>query len=764
MKIDEAYKRIDRYLAKVSGQPFIVDVPNRDELSSLTAHYNVGENNFIKASDFAAKDEFPRFDALYDKLSSEDKTLFVTGLSSFLRLSGRQELRNSLDSILNMTVAGRVVVITYQCDEILAELKDARLRPRICVIDGADDELPELVFMSGELAAKQNANLINGINELADAVEWQKDEKLCVKTTKNQASFPRSLYKISVLDNAFDILQNKDRRAELKKDFGTDDEWNFALEKFERHNSWGELIDLEFGRKNSLELVIPSLKGFDEPKKWLYFIALKLYGSKNDSYLDKAAKNATSKDDLIRQLFRCILESSPDDRDFEKLYLSRKKLISQFGDHLDETVDFCKLVLQKDRNAIFYLTDNTKREKEEIFALLAKYEYPADELFKILRLVYPDLLDYLSPFGFGDTLLDSYFQSYKYQKLENRILPEFEKLVEEQAEKRDFNLILEPRSSKLESIDRNGAQLYFVDALGVEYLSYIMAVCEKLKLTARVSVCCSELPSITSRNTDFIKLFENSEYPVVNIKELDEIKHHGIDNYDYQRTKLPIHLSGELDVISGVLERIRTSLVNGSIKKAIIVSDHGASRLAVISETENIWEMSTKGEHSGRCCPKSELDSKPSCAVDAGDFWALANYDRFRGGRKADVEVHGGATLEEVAVPIIELTYRSGKIEVCLLSPDSQTASGKPPVIEVSYRKKAALRIFSTEPLEEVRLCVNGKFYGAESVDDSFWSVMLPDIKKAGTYHADVYESQNLIAKGLEFIVKKEGSSEKELL
>ena len=41
--------------------------------------------------------------------------------------------------------------------------------------------------------------------------------------------------------------------------------------------------------------------------------------------------------------------------------------------------------------------------------------------------------------------------------------------------------------------------------------------------------------------------------------------------------------------------------------------------------------------------------------------------DRFKGGRKANVEVHGGASLEEVAVPIIEITRKQTNIEAFIL-------------------------------------------------------------------------------------------------
>ena len=75
-----------------------------------------------------------------------------------------------------------------------------------------------------------------------------------------------------------------------------------------------------------------------------------------------------------------------------------------------------------------------------------------------------------------------------------------------------------------------------------------------------------------------------------------------------------------------------------------------------------------QGEHSGRCCPKNEIDEKPDFAIEENDYWILANYDRFRGGRKSDVEVHGGASLEEVLIPIIEITPKKDNIEITLIT------------------------------------------------------------------------------------------------
>ena len=163
----------------------------------------------------------------------------------------------------------------------------------------------------------------------------------------------------------------------------------------------------------------------------------------------------------------------------------------------------------------------------------------------------------------------------------------------------------------IESLKRKDSQLYFMDAMGVEYLSYIIAVCRELNLVTSIKVCVAELPSITSRNKEFLDLFVDADHPTVSIKEIDDIKHHGKYDYDfYKNSKLPIHLIKELEVIRNALVKIQEDLSGGKIQRAFMIADHGASRLAVLHDTENIWEMSEKGQHSGRCCPKSDVDEK----------------------------------------------------------------------------------------------------------------------------------------------------------
>lgn len=766
MNLAECKKKIDRFLSKDNVQPLIVDVQNHKDWSDLMLHYNVGTNTVIKASDYCKKDEFPQIDRLFHDLETKSGTSFVTGLTSFLKLRGEQELRKVISEILSMTTAGHVVVVTYQCRRYM-DFKDSRLQPRIAVLDGEEQTIPEIYLSSPSLSLK-GVQTINGIDLFSTSVESTFVDKLLIFTSKEKADYPNALYRIIGLSKAYDALLQKDpKTSELNEAIGTDEQWKYALGLFEKKPDWTAVIDGEFGNHMTLEIHVQNYNRMAPNHLWLYFVGLKLFGAKNNWCLNYASARSSGLRELISNVYRGILNKNIKDADFWDCYESRKMLLNQIGNPSAELTAYCKVVVGKGKNAIYYLTDNTEQEKEAIFTFLDQYgtEYRRDELMGILKRVYPELFAYLQPYRFRNELLDNYFQDYKYQKVINKILPDFEAIVLEQAEKREYNLILEPRSSKIEKLSTKDSLLYFMDAMGVEYLGYIMSVCRELQLNAKITVCRCELPSITSRNKEFLELW--NEKQIVSIKDIDDIKHHGKFDYDYySNSKLPLHLMKEMETIHDTLEKIRNKLISGgTIKRAVMIADHGASRLAVLHDTENVWEMEEKGQHSGRCCPKSDVDVQPDYATDAGDFWALANYDRFRGGRKANVEVHGGATLEEICVPIIELTYSDGKIEVHLMPVDAEAVDFTGVLeIEVSFRKKAAIKIFMTAELSDVSITVDGKSYEAEPLGNGFYRVDMPDLKKPGTYSVDVYSGDNIVAEKLTLIVKREGQREKDLL
>lgn len=765
--VQQHYKTIDRYLARDEGLPLVVDVQNKKDLNELVEHYNVGETKFVRASDYCANDELPQFDKLLHDLTTWAAVTIVVEVTWFLKLKGEEELRHFLLTLLNLNISGHVIFVTYQCSQYL-KMRDPRLSRRILIVEGYGQVVPEVIFATPALKLPKESKKIKGIEKFAGIAEENDQQSVYMITNKQRDFFPRSLYKLTSLKDAYEAILVRDvKTGELKHELGTDAQWQYALQLFTQKQSWDEVIDDVFGDHQHLDFVFSNYVHYDADKQWLFFVALKLFGAKNNWCLETAARNASAVTDFANQIYRCLLEKSVQEKDFWDCYQNRKIVLQQLDNSGTELASYCKIVFSKGEEALCYLTDNSIKEKETIFAYLDRYGQSVEQkkLMQILQKVYPALYDYMLPYRFENELLDKYFQKYKYQKVINKVLPEFEKLVEEQATKRDYNLILQPRSSLIEGLNHDAAKLYFMDAMGVEYLSYILSLCKKLDIIANVKVCRAELPTITSKNKEFVSFFEEKGCPVVSDKELDEIKHQGKNDYDfYKNSKLPIHLISELTELEKVLYRIKEDLLSEKFARVFMIADHGASRLAVLHDTENIWEMEEKGKHSGRCCPKGDIDTQPPFATDADDFWALANYDRFKGGRKANVEVHGGATLEELCVPIIELTYLAEKPEIKLMPLEGNAYENDVPVIEVSFRKKAGLKIFITAALPGLKICVDENYYSCDIVDSNNYEVVMPDLKKQGTYYADIYSGDNLIAEHMPFIIRKEGQRERDLL
>lgn len=297
----------------------------------------------------------------------------------------------------------------------------------------------------------------------------------------------------------------------------------------------------------------------------------------------------------------------------------------------------------------------------------------------------------------------------------------------------------------MDGLDTNDTFLYWLDALGVEYLSLIEDLAQKCDLSIRVRIARAELPTITSINKGFFDSWQGSKKEKNN--ELDEIKHKDSGGYDFTKNTLPTHLAGELDIIVAMIEKAATELRSRSYKRFLIVSDHGASRLAVLHRKEEKYETDTSGEHSGRCCkiPDSNSYDLPFAAEKNG-YLILADYGRFKGSRAANVEVHGGASLEEVVVPIIELSLKDETITVTVVDE----------IVTADTRSGTEINLFINTSLQSVSVVLNGKTYQAEQTDGNHYTVKLPDVKRAGEYPADVYAGDNRIGA---ITIKAQGKS-----
>lgn len=756
MNLDSIKKRIGTYLTSDKRWPVIVDFSSRGDLENFIEHFAVGENKFLSAEKFCGEDGTFKPEEFINTIGNNDGNTFVVGITAFLKLHGENFTKNTLKSILSKSVNGHIVVVSYQCRGFL-KFTDPRFleRNQIYIGDGDLDVACDICFISPDLANAFPESYI-GFEKLGKAYEKQGQATIYIATDVSKSLFKKSLFNISQMSNSYDILCSKDSRTKtISNNFGTLAQWNNALRLMGNTGDWTSVVEAQFGSVYNLADSISQYNEFNDNKKWLYFIALSIFGVKKNAYLQRAVFNSAHYCEFHKSLFRTILTMEHTDAEFGKLYAERKDILKGFADSLEEVVDFCKVISVKEESAIYYLTDLTQPEKERIIEWLDAYGqgYSISELESILRNIYPDLADYLSSYRFKNELLDNYFEGYKYQKVINKIMPSFELVVDEQSKQLSFVDILPTRSSIVDKLDLSKAHAYFFDALGVEYLGYIQARCNKYGLSTNIVCGRCELPSLTCFNKEFVTTCQNKGCVVSNIKSLDEIKHHGEDSFSYEKVKTPVYLISELEKIDALLKQIRASIYSGHYDKAVIIADHGASRLAVLHENENMWRMATDGVHSGRCCPKNEIDSKPDFAIEADDFWVLANYDRFQGGRRANVEVHGGASLEEVTIPVIEITRKPTNIEAFI------TEASK--VIILGAKEIPIVQIFVGVNSSGVSIRIGDKYYDAKkAAEDYLYEIALPEYTRKGKYTFDILNGSDTLATNITFEIKKKGMAE----
>lgn len=700
VSVETALVKAHKYLVNDVATPYFIVVDDSAAYSEITA--GLGSLAQIRVSKYCANDDaHPDTGALYEALSNVVENTLILGFGESTSLSGNE---NTISMFKDLVISAKVI---FLCRGIRAAVKkicaeDPKFDGRKVCFLGQGSSTYEII----KFPASLRMVAINGYKDLLFRLENGVDGVLYVKTSLK-------LHNTWEINSAYEAILQREPTFGIPQSCLTDDLW-------------------------SEYLADRNMDGFSLTH-WRTFLKLKL-GYTDDVYLKYVIDTSVSYDVYKKQLVYALLDYEVEDGDFWKMYSSRKVLLKDVKDI--DIAEYTAETKVKDEKRMYYLTDNTSVERQAIIESLNGMSVIPDNVIKIYPALHEYLKDYIFTDGKGDLLTD-YFSDYKRLKLTNRITPEFHELVCNLAidGERPYNS-LRTRGEILDSLSKTNTALFWIDALGVEYLGYIQSRANSLGLKITVHVVRANLPTITSLNSDFYAAWEGEK---TQTKDLDKIKHEGEHDFNYQTVKVPVHLSEELSIIDDVLEWAKMKLTGKSSEKLLIVSDHGTSRLAVINEQENKWEMATKGQHSGRCCPCSDADVRSEYATKENGFWVLANYDRFKGGRKASVEVHGGATLEEVVIPIIEVELYDSKIDI----------RNTTLVTTASYRKNAEIILFSKSLLESVSIKVEGKHYPAEAIGSNKHKVVLSDVKRAGKYTADVFEGDNLIGQ-VEFEVQRE--------
>lgn len=743
------------------GYPIVVDVENYADYASLrTSLCADASKACIRVSDHTHGNGFPDILGVLEAADKADNSV-VWGISQSSMLKGEEALVSDLRRIIDRSVRGHVFVVLTNCSGLLDKYfaRDPRRDRRIVVVDGKRCDLPTIRFVrKGDDCDGAHVDGMKGLLKKLEDMSGEsmaRNPVISVVMPYDAELFGRSKYAIQDHGDVFVVLV--DKYVEIKrvadKSWASCEQWEWLRGQSKSHADFSSLVAQRWGSTRDLcQQIDDVFHNQSSNERWLLWLAMRVFGEGSGTYLGFSLDQTTSCEAWIRRVYHALADVARSDSRFESFFAQRLELLKLLPANSTEMQFYCQSVAERyGKDAVYYLSDSTDHERRQWMKTIDENDWTDAEIEKAIAHASRELSYYIEPFVFdshnshlkndnislaGD--LTYYFNRYKYLKIRNCIDDDFIEYVDKYAIERPYNK-LRCRSAVTRTIDKEGVQAYFIDALGAEHLGYIQAKCREYGMISDIQIVRCELPSITSINKEFKERFETRD-----VKELDDLKHHSTI-YLYERCQLPIHLFEELKVIDKELRNIRDLLRSHGAQKAVIFSDHGASRLAVIYKHENEKiELEEKGKHSGRCCRCEQNPNLDQAAYENG--WAvLANYERFKGGNKAQVEVHGGASLEEVVVPIVTLTLRPEKVEYRLADQIVKYSQGK-----------VTLALCCNMPMNAPRIQIEGVFYeGALDSDRRTARFDVDQHTKAQAYRATVWEGNTNTGQVFDFVVER---------
>jgi len=750
-------ERVKKYLNGSVTTPFFLVVGDASYTSVKTELFGIGLS-FLKVSDYCGDaDKRPNLDKLIGAFTSvnEDnnkqlKKIVVVGLGEYLALCGKEEARNWLSKLKDIHIGDSRVVLLLR--GVYSQVHSLQLSDsprfddrRVCFTEDTVSAITINIISNEGIPNKKGVKgLLQGLEEGETTID-----------VSTSITFDTPLAQVNHLNTAYECILYKYPTFPnyIRESLGTQEQWKELLAALSSENGSLEKIMAKYGSRpeDSLSKWING----NSYKHWLYFITLKIKVSNiNNAYLKYVVEITDTFTNLRNNILTAIVDISHSDKrfDYYSYYSVRKTLDKDFTmADIEMFIDENKRDLNE---SLYKLTNLTLRERQEFIALFEHLN--PQTLLSRAKETYPYLYHYLQRYTFtnadaNNALFTEYFHSYKWQKVKNKLEDDFHQQVKKLAVKPVHNR-LPSRDEIIKAVDKERTLLYWIDALGVEYLAFIQNLCKDMGLTIKIHTARANLPTITSANNDFFYNGYFKEPDCCKEDNLDEQKHKETSKYKYKTGEHP-HLAEELDTISNVLNEINSTLNKGVYTRVLIASDHGASRLAVICEQTEKYEVEeeNKGKHGGRCRKRSPdfhptADDMPyATESDDGQFIVLANYGRFKGSRMSCVEVHGGASLEEVLVPVIEVSLGYPVCPIELQNGDNLVAS---------FRRPLEFTLYTKAKLRGVSVVIDSNCYYPKK-DGQNHHHFTTDIKKAGIYHAEVFIGDNLIDK-IELNVRSE--------
>jgi len=466
-------------------------------------------------------------------------------------------------------------------------------------------------------------------------------------------------------DELFTLTKIKDAKEYIEKILkidipieykeSEDSLWMILLENIKGVNSFEELVKRhlnviyldDWAKVNPLSLWLGTNESFT---RW---IIKAYYSTFNKDCYTKTVFNSLSNlntEEAIRVYYLKIF-----DEKFNKNFLEERRTILQNAlKDRDSDLKFIENELEEKissiplEEAVNYITNITFFEKKWIIENIEHIDK------QNLETMYPELYFYWEDVACKDlspenAWINEYFKEYRISRIKNSISPRLVEILEEKnANEESFFRWYYSFKPVINYIEDNEYTKIWIDALGVEFLPLLISLLSQEGFKVDFNIGRANLPSTTGFNT-----FEGIE----RISDLDDFIH---NQYSYS---YPDNLIREIDIIKSIVEKIAKT------KESILIfSDHGFTAFANTKfDGKKILGLKF-AEREGRY---AEIADEKSMPVEDENFFVYPSEE----GKKYLIatkhkffsetsyrETHGGATPEEVLVPVIHASKAERRI------------------------------------------------------------------------------------------------------
>lgn len=709
---------------------------------------------------FDGDDILPR----YENLTSSayyNKWLILPGVSEYLRLFGSDEGESRrFDKLWNCrewpaTNTGRILIPLWGCkgewhDKSLHFMGNIRQNDFFfdCTEDNCSEENLDLMILSGKFRQYKDRLAANYQIVMDGVKEWyeywsnpspQSRSQLFITDRINSVRQVNGDISVHVIRDAFSFVQaNMGGANALTSKICPPEATNYLFEKSLHGDTADEAILSCLNTQNFSGIDIMSKWGnFDIGKKQLVKLWYQLHP--DDTYLHfviMASENISDVEEyILHQIFICA-QKRPD------WVHESQELIEAM--HLTRDEDYIDAVKQIPdyEGQLKYLSGNSEQEKCFLLNLVGnQMRKSADDTWRDqIKSVYPALYAYLDEAGY-DEELKRYMKLYKAHKLANT-LPKDEHTYFANIGIEDYVY----RYSAISDALNDQTIVLWIDALGVEWLP--------LTLWALGQVDSGKIESITvtqanlPTETKFNKQWEQMNVPYEKeLNGLDKLAHNGvIDNPNYYAC-----IEKQIEFVASTISgRVRALLKK--YHRVIITGDHGTSRLAArfFHKRDGVTEANAQALSHGRyglvasTANMQPTDKQMLTQDDTGKkYIVFKNYDHFKiPGRAAGAsddnpefgEIHGGATPEEILVPVIVVD-----------SKDTQTLSAtwKNNPIKISMRKAKGTICFNGN-VSSLQAKIGANIALTNKLTPKEWTVEFSNLK-SGTHQVLLIANGNLV-------------------